>query len=78
MTFPASPPLRILAVSDATARILYQPRVQAVVGPVDLLLSCGDLPYSYLDFLVTALNPPAAFYVHGNHDVREEGREGVL
>lgn len=71
--FPASRPLRILVVSDTVARILYQPRVKNLVGNIDLLLSCGDLPYSYLEFLVTNLTPPHAFYVHGNHDSHEEG-----
>ncbi|MBN1920740.1 MAG: metallophosphoesterase [Anaerolineae bacterium] len=71
--FPASRPLRMLVVSDTVARILYQPRVKNLVGNIDLLLSCGDLPYSYLEFLVTNLNPPHAFYVHGNHDGHEEG-----
>lgn len=68
---PLSRPLRILAVSDAIARILHQPQVKTLVGDIDLLLSCGDLPYSYLEYLVTNLNPPHAFYVHGNHDAPE-------
>ena len=71
--FPGSRPLRILAVSDTVARILYQPRVKNLVGSIDVLLNCGDLPYPYLEFLVTNLDPPHAFYVHGNHDIHEEG-----
>ncbi len=78
LTFPTLRPLRILAVSDTVARILYQPRVKSLVRDIDLLLSCGDLPYSYLEFLVTNLDPLHAFYVHGNHDAREEHSEGVL
>ena len=70
--------LRILAVSDASARILHQPRVKALVGDIDLLLSCGDLPYSYLEYLVTSLSPPHAFYVHGNHDAAEISGSGEL
>jgi Icc-related predicted phosphoesterase len=34
---------------------------------VDLILGCGDLPYAYLEYLVTVLNKPA-YYVPGNHD----------
>jgi Icc-related predicted phosphoesterase len=34
---------------------------------VDLLLGCGDLPYSYLENLVTMMNLPL-YYVPGNHD----------
>jgi Icc-related predicted phosphoesterase len=33
----------------------------------DLLLSCGDLPSYYLDYLVSKLNVPL-YAVHGNHD----------
>ena len=33
----------------------------------------GDLPASYLTFLVTMANRPL-FYVHGNHDVRYENQ----
>jgi uncharacterized protein len=34
---------------------------------LDLLLGCGDLPYHYLENLVSFLNVPL-FYVPGNHD----------
>lgn len=37
----------------------------------DAIISCGDLPSSYLTFLVTMANRPL-FYVHGNHDTRYE------
>lgn len=32
-----------------------------------MILGCGDLPYTYLEFLLTVLNAPL-FYVPGNHD----------
>lgn len=32
-----------------------------------MVLSCGDLPYYYLEYIVTMLNVPL-LYVHGNHD----------
>jgi Icc-related predicted phosphoesterase len=32
-----------------------------------MVLSCGDLPYYYLETIVTVLNVPG-FFVHGNHD----------
>jgi len=34
---------------------------------IDLLISCGDLPYYYLEFLLSALNT-SLVYVRGNHD----------
>jgi len=34
---------------------------------VDLVVSCGDLPAAYLEFITSVLNVPL-FYVRGNHD----------
>jgi Icc-related predicted phosphoesterase len=36
---------------------------------VSLVISCGDLPLPYLDFITTTLCVPL-FYVRGNHDER--------
>ncbi len=36
---------------------------------VELILGCGDMPYEYLEYLVTVLNVQM-FYVPGNHDPR--------
>ncbi|MBN2306307.1 MAG: metallophosphoesterase [Anaerolineae bacterium] len=36
---------------------------------VDLLVSCGDMPAGYLEYLSTVLMVPL-FYVRGNHDTR--------
>ncbi len=33
----------------------------------DLVVSCGDLPFDYLDFVASAANAPL-LYVPGNHD----------
>ncbi|OQY18941.1 MAG: hypothetical protein B6I35_12325 [Anaerolineaceae bacterium 4572_32.2] len=35
-----------------------------------MVLSCGDLPYSYLEYIISMLNAPC-FFVHGNHDKPE-------
>ena len=48
------------------ARLLSSAR--GMVLGADAIISCGDLPASYLTFLVTMANRPL-FYVHGNHDV---------
>jgi len=62
--------VKILALSDRVVDAVYSPRIRERFGDVDLLLSCGDLPYSYLEYVVTML-PLPAFYVHGNHDKPE-------
>lgn len=38
-----------------------------IASDVDIIISCGDLPAYYLDFLVTVLGKPM-YYVCGNHD----------
>jgi Icc-related predicted phosphoesterase len=43
---------------------------------VDMIISCGDLPYYYLEYILDMLNVPM-FFVHGNHDpVVEIGSHG--
>ncbi len=59
--------LRILAVSDQAVEALYSPQAREWLSPIHLILSCGDLPYGYLEFLMELFNAPL-FYVHGNHD----------
>ncbi|MFW5772038.1 MAG: hypothetical protein ACOCZH_01855, partial [Phototrophicaceae bacterium] len=34
---------------------------------IELVISCGDMPPVYLEFIVSVLNVPL-FYVRGNHD----------
>ncbi len=63
--------MRILTLSDEVAREVYGPSAQERFQDVDLILACGDLPPSYLEFAVSVLNVPC-FYVHGNHDARPE------
>jgi Icc-related predicted phosphoesterase len=46
---------------------LYSAKVAERFSGVDLILGCGDLPYDYLEFLVSAMNVPL-LYVPGNHD----------
>lgn len=59
--------LRILAVSDAIEPSLDSALLRERLGPLDLLVGCGDLPAAYLEGLVTRLNLPA-IGVPGNHD----------
>src|SRR5512137_1740790 len=59
--------LKILAVSDVVVDRLYSAHVAEYFRDVSMILGCGDLPYEYLDFLVSALNAPL-LYVPGNHD----------
>jgi Icc-related predicted phosphoesterase len=66
--------MKILAISDQVVDSLYQPSMVKRFGDVDLIISCGDLPYSYMEYIVTMLNKPM-YYVHGNHDLTVEYTE---
>ncbi|MGQ9516372.1 MAG: metallophosphoesterase family protein [Anaerolineae bacterium] len=59
--------MRILAISDVIEERLYNPGAASSFANVDLVLSCGDLPWYYLEYLVTTLNKPL-YYVFGNHE----------
>jgi uncharacterized protein len=64
--------MRILTISDTVEDTLYGPHVRINAGRVDMVLSAGDLPFYYLDYLASMLNVPA-FFVYGNH-----GAEGAV
>ena len=59
--------LKILAVSDMVVDRLYSAQVAERFRGVEMILGCGDLPYEYLEFLVSSMNVPL-LYVPGNHD----------
>ncbi|MGD0878027.1 MAG: metallophosphoesterase [Anaerolineales bacterium] len=59
--------MKILAVSDEVVDRLYNTRILQNFRDIELILGCGDLPYEYLEFLVTVLNVPL-LYIPGNHD----------
>ncbi|MCB8982248.1 MAG: metallophosphoesterase [Ardenticatenaceae bacterium] len=59
--------MKILAVSDRVLDVLYHSQVRQNLPSLDLIIGCGDLPYYYLDFLISALDVPLV-YVRGNHD----------
>ena len=59
--------MKILAVSDQVVERLYGLVSQGHFSGVEMIFGCGDLPYSYLEYIVSLLNVPL-FYVPGNHD----------
>ncbi len=59
--------MQILAVCDLVVERIYELVPQGHFAGVEMVLGCGDLPYAYLEYLVTLLNVPV-FYVPGNHD----------
>ena len=66
--------MKTLVLSDAIAEILYAETLRDHCRGVELILSCGDLPADYLEYVVTMLNVPL-LYVLGNHDRPRLGAE---
>jgi uncharacterized protein len=58
--------MKILAVSDQEIPIIYSPSITERFKDIDLVIGCGDLPFYYLEYIISALNKPL-YYVHGNH-----------
>lgn len=67
--------MKILALSDRVDPRIYSSFCRERFGDVDCIISCGDLPEYYLDFVVSMLNVPL-FFVHGNHDA-PSGKESI-
>ncbi len=59
--------MKLLAVSDEVVDWIYSAQLQERCADVDLVVSCGDLPIHYLEFIASSLNKPC-YFVRGNHD----------
>jgi Icc-related predicted phosphoesterase len=67
--------VRVLAVADEEVPAMRS-RVRGL--QVDLVLAAGDLPWDYLESLVSLVDAPAAF-VRGNHDpATVDGPRGLV
>lgn len=71
--------MRILAIADEPSDRLWGDRCRESLRGIDLILSAGDLPSSYLSFLTCFTSAPV-IYIHGNHDDRYDQNppEGCL
>ena len=63
--------MKILAVSDQIIDRIYALASQGHFRDVSMILACGDLPYTYLEYLVSVINVPL-YYVPGNHDPQHD------
>jgi Icc-related predicted phosphoesterase len=59
--------VKILALSDQVVDRLYDLIPTGHFSDIDLIVGCGDLPYDYLEHMISALNVDL-LYVPGNHD----------
>lgn len=60
--------MKILCVSDTEMPQLHNAvNLRRQYSDIDMIISCGDLPPGYLDFIGSITGVPL-FYVRGNHD----------
>ena len=62
--------MKVMVLADIPCKALWDasdPRER--LRGIDLILSCGDLPPDYLEYIATFTSAPI-LYVHGNHDCR--------
>jgi Icc-related predicted phosphoesterase len=62
--------MKILCISDQIDPLVYSTSIKNRFADVDIILSAGDLPLDYLEFIVSSLNKPL-FFVFGNHHTQE-------
>jgi len=66
--------VKILCISDRVEPMLHGPSLNSYAKGVEAVISCGDLPFDYLEYVVTFLGVPV-YYVLGNHDPAPDGPE---
>jgi Icc-related predicted phosphoesterase len=59
--------MKVLAISDIVEPALHGFGLKGYAAGVEAAVSCGDLPFDYLEYIVTVLGVPL-YYVLGNHD----------
>lgn len=68
--------MKILAVSDVKLAVLSTCAIRERFQNISLIVSCGDLPFDYLELIADCLYAPV-YYVFGNHQPYLESNEGI-
>lgn len=58
--------MNILNIADWIDPTIYSEKMKYRMKDIDLIISCGDISVSYMDFIMSELNKPLIFVV-GNH-----------
>ncbi len=61
--------MKILCIADHIDPLVYSAGIKERFKDVGLVLSAGDLPFNYYDFIMSTLNKPLLF-VFGNHNLK--------
>lgn len=68
--------MKLLTVSDKECIRVYSSQIKERFHDVDLAISCGDLSYYYLEYIISSLDVPL-YFVRGNHaKAVEYGNDG--
>lgn len=67
--------MKILAVSDKEVGLLNSPEIKPRFKDINLIISCGDLQFNYLEYIINGLDVPM-YYVLGNHAFRMDRSDG--
>ncbi|MGV8025885.1 MAG: metallophosphoesterase [Anaerolineaceae bacterium] len=70
-------PHKILVVSDTISDQLYNSAKKKNLQDIRFIISSGDLPYDYLENLVSTFNVPL-YFVRGNHARFYESETGII
>ncbi|MDR2068816.1 MAG: metallophosphoesterase [Spirochaetaceae bacterium] len=62
--------MKVLCISDHIDPLVYSNSIRERFKDIDVVLSAGDLPMEYLEFIVSSLNK-SLFFVFGNHNLSE-------
>jgi Icc-related predicted phosphoesterase len=63
--------MKLLGISDTEIAFIYSRMVVERFPDVDIVIACGDLPYYYLEYIISMLNVPL-YFVRGNHASKVE------
>ena len=69
--------MKLLCLSDVEVPAVYSSRIRERFPGLDAVISCGDLPWYYLEYVVSMLDLPL-YYVQGNHVFDVEDSEGEV
>ncbi|MDX9940093.1 MAG: metallophosphoesterase [Sphaerochaetaceae bacterium] len=62
--------MKILCIADEQDQLVYSANIAERYSDVELVISAGDLPMRYYEFIVSSLNKPF-YFVFGNHHVED-------
>ncbi len=68
---------KLLCISDVESSSVHSLHIRERFPGLDAVISCGDLPWYYLEYIVSMLDLPL-YYVQGNHVFDIEDAEGEI